>query len=53
MNDPKAITNTLSRFAFGLGQLLQGIVLGLLLAIALWRLLALSGSIPVFRYLMF
>lgn len=43
----------MNRAAYALGQLFQGVVLGLLLAVALWRLLALSGSIPVFRYLMF
>lgn len=44
---------TFNRAAYALGQLFQGIALGILLAIASWRLLALSGSIPVFRYLMF
>lgn len=38
---------------FYCGQAVQGTIVGVLLAIALWRLLALSGSIPVFRYLMF
>ncbi|MFO0949287.1 MAG: hypothetical protein U1D30_25815 [Planctomycetota bacterium] len=42
-----------SRLGFFAGQLLQGVVLGILLAVALWRLFGLSGSIPVFRYLMF
>lgn len=41
------------RITFLAGQVLQGTTLGILLAVAFWRLFGLSGSIPVFRYLMF
>lgn len=41
------------RFAFVIGQWLQGLALGALLAVAFGRLLSLSSEVPLFRYLMF
>lgn len=41
------------RVAFLVGQLVQGVALGALLAVALGRLLSLTTNVPVFRYLMF
>ena len=43
----------MTRSALICGQLLQGLLLGGLLAIALLRLFSVSGSAPVFRYAMF
>jgi len=42
-----------SSLALVAGKITQGIILGLLLALALLHLFSLSGSTPVFRYQVF
>lgn len=41
------------RLLYHLGQLLQSGIMGSLLAVAIWKLLAISGTVTAFRYMMF